>query len=235
MGVAEPDRGRPDEHTRFSLSASGFSEERNNGTQLTRNSSRGQDFSVAAQRFLPTLDAEVRVQAYLQRRHFRSTFSSVNAERTVETPALDQFDVPATAAGGSAVWSQALGDRHRLVGGVDARWVEGETNEFFLRSGDRFTRVRNAGGRQLFLGAFVEENWHRATPSKSSPADASITGGNTTACAPSASGRVGRCCGTRDSRSRTGLHQMAGSASPRSFPAARVCAGRPTPASACRL
>ena len=148
-----------DEHTRLALTGSAFEEHRNNGTRLTRNSSTGQDLSATLDRFIPTLDANVRLQAYAQRRKYRSTFSSVNAERTIETLALDQFDVPATAAGGSAVWSQQIGDAHRLIGGADVRWIEGETNEHFLRIDDAFTRYRNAGGRQLFVGAFLEENW----------------------------------------------------------------------------
>lgn len=148
-----------DEQTQLTVSASGFDEGRNNGTRLTHNASEGQDFSMALDRFIPTLDASVRVQGYLQRRKFRSTFSAVNADRTEETLALDQFDVPANAAGGSVVWSQAFGDAHRLVGGVDVRWIEGETNENFLRVGDEFTRFRNAGGRQFFAGAFLEETW----------------------------------------------------------------------------
>ena len=148
-----------DEHTKLSFSALAFEEHRGNGTLYTRNATRGQDFSVAAQRFLPSLEADVRVQAYLQRRQFRSTFSSIDATRSVETPALDQFDVPATAVGGSVVWSQQIGEAHRLIGGIDARWVEGETNEYFLRSGDDFLRFRNAGGRQEFVGIFLEENW----------------------------------------------------------------------------
>ena len=55
----------------------------------------------------------------------------MNATRDIETPALDQFDVPANAAGGSIVWSAAAGSEHQLTLGGDARWVEGETNENF--------------------------------------------------------------------------------------------------------
>ena len=148
-----------EEHTLLAVTASAFEEERNNGTPLARNFSAGEDLSATLDRFIPTLDAAVRLQFYAQRRRFSSTFSSVNAERTVETLALDQYDVPATAAGGSAVWSQQLGDAHQLIGGLDARWIEGETNERFLRIDDAFTRSRHAGGQQLFLGAFLEENW----------------------------------------------------------------------------
>ena len=148
-----------DEHTSAMVSVSAFEDERSNGTRLTRNATEGQDFSLTLDRSIPTLDANVRVQGYAQRRAFRSTFSSVTIDRTDETLALDQFDVPATAAGGSAVWSQQVAEAHRFTGGVDARWVEGETNERFLRIDDAFTRSRSAGGRQLFLGAFLEESW----------------------------------------------------------------------------
>ncbi len=148
-----------DEQTQLSITASAFDEDRSNGTRLTRNSSAGQDLSATLDRHIPALDANVRLQAYAQRRRFSSTFSSVNADRTEETLTLDQYDVPATAAGGSAVWSQSLGEDHRFVGGADWRWVEGETNENFLRIDDAFTRFRNAGGRQLFVGAFLEDHW----------------------------------------------------------------------------
>lgn len=149
-----------DEQTRLAITAGAFAEDRNNGTQLTRNASDGQDISATWDRFVPTLDANLRLQVYAQRRAFRSTFSSVNVDRSIETLALDQFDVPATAAGGSAVWSQQIAAAHRLVAGADFRWIEGETNEHFLRIDDVFTRFRNAGGRQLFLGGFIEENWN---------------------------------------------------------------------------
>lgn len=149
----------PDERTRLTFVASAFEEDRGNGTQFTRNSSSGQDFSATFRRFISTLDAELRLQAYTQRRKFRSTFSSVNATRTEETRALDQYDVPAIAAGASAVWSQEIASAHRLVAGLDFRWVEGETNEAFLRVACAFTRNRNAGGQQLFAGAFAEDTW----------------------------------------------------------------------------
>ncbi len=143
--------------TSLRLQGRHFEDERGNGTRFTRNDTRGEDLSAvltqnSAQR------GELQVTAYGQHRRFRSTFSSINAARTVETPALDQFDVPADAAGGSAVWSMAAGE-HRLVLGGDARWVEGETNEAFLWNGSAFTRLREAGGEQIFAGAFVEDTW----------------------------------------------------------------------------
>jgi outer membrane receptor protein involved in Fe transport len=136
-----------------------FDEERGNGTLFTHNETTGTDISAVFTQKFPAQNAELRFTAYGQTRQFSSTFSSVNATRDIETPALDQFDVPANAAGGSIVWSAAAGGNHQLTLGTDARWVEGETNEAFLWNGTQFTRLRQAGGEQLFAGVFAEDTW----------------------------------------------------------------------------
>lgn len=141
------------------LKARRFEEERGNGTAFTRNDTLGADLSAVLTVKLPAWSSELQVSAYGQRRKFRSTFSSVNAARDVETPALNQYDVPANAAGGSAVWTMAPDKRHRVTLGADFRWIEGETNEAFRWNGLEFTRLRNAGGRQSFIGVFAEETW----------------------------------------------------------------------------
>src|SRR5204863_7869042 len=51
------------------------------------------------------------------------------------------------------------GGDHQLPLGGDARWVEGETNGRFLWNGTQCTRLREAGGKQLFAGAFAEDTW----------------------------------------------------------------------------
>ena len=136
-----------------------FDEERGNGTLFTHNETTGTDISAVFTQKFPAQQAELQLSAYGQTRQFSSTFSSVNATRDIETPALDQFDVPANAAGGSIVWSAAAGGDHKLTLGADARWVEGETNEAFLWNGTQFTRLRKAGGEQFFAGVFAEDTW----------------------------------------------------------------------------
>jgi len=148
--------------TGVTLTAGGFEEDRHDGTQYTRNSNRGQDLSISFDRRFPTVGAALRLQSYAQRRHFDSTFSSINAMRTIETPAVDQYAVPATAAGGSAVWEQQIGS-HLVNVGADVRLIEGETRERFRFVDGGFTRDRQAGGQQLFTGAFLEERW-QVTP-----------------------------------------------------------------------
>lgn len=141
------------------LQARRFYDERGNGTRFTRNNTLGADVSAVWTTKFPAQSGELRLSAYGQRRKFRSTFSSVNQTRDIETPALDQFDVPANAAGGSVVWSMASGGNHRITLGSDFRWVEGETNEAFRWDGTRFARLRNSGGEQFFAGIFAEDTW----------------------------------------------------------------------------
>lgn len=142
----------------LALQMCGFREERGNGTIYTHNDTVGGDASaVFIQRF-PTLEAELRISGYGQMRKFRSTFGSINAQRDVETPALNQYDVPADAAGGSVVWGMTR-EQHALTLGADARWVTGETNELFRFVANSYTRDRNAGGEQLFVGFFAEDRW----------------------------------------------------------------------------
>lgn len=152
-GVWELDRD-----TTVSARGRWFDDDRGNGTPFTRNHTDASDFSATLTRKLPGESAELEVSAYGQQRTFSSTFSSVNPARTAETPALDQFDVPADAAGSSIVWGAVAGD-HRLLFGSDARWVEGETNELFSWNGTTFARLRKAGGEQFFAGIFGEDTW----------------------------------------------------------------------------
>jgi outer membrane receptor protein involved in Fe transport len=148
-----------DPNASLSFRARHFDDERGNGTVFTHNETTGDDLSAVFTQKFPAQHAELRVGVYGQERAFSSTFSSVNAARDVETPALDQFDVPAQAAGGSVVWSMAAGSGHQLTVGADARWVDGKTNELFFWNGAAFTRLRRAGGEQFFAGLFAEDTW----------------------------------------------------------------------------
>ena len=93
--------------------------------------------------------------AYAQDQTFGSTFSSVNATRTTETPASDQFAVPAFALGAAWTGSWTHPGDARTSAGVDLRRVRGETRENFTFNGTDFTRQRVAGGTQEFAGLFA--------------------------------------------------------------------------------
>ena len=131
-----------------------FSETRGNGTPYQRNSSR-ENFGSVSLRMQSAKTFEWTATAYAQDQSFASTFSSVNPARTTETPASNQFAVPAIAVGAawSGTWIQS--DGARTTAGADLREVRGETRENYSYSNDGFTRQRIAGGMQDFVGLFA--------------------------------------------------------------------------------
>lgn len=139
------------------ITARGFREDRGNGTPLQRNGTREGLVSATIERQAPT-GVNWSAVLYGQRQDFNSYFTSVDALRQSETPANDQYSVPASAAGAafSANWTDSHGARS--AAGFDARWVEGETREEYLYSASRFTRSRFAGGEQLFAGLFASHD-----------------------------------------------------------------------------
>ncbi len=137
----------------LTLTARTFNEDRTNGTPYQQNASREDFASVALSGATGTIFAWDAV-AYAQDQRFASTFSSVNATRTAETPASDQFAVPAKAFGAAwtGVWKS---NTSRTSAGLDWRRVRGETREHFTFSAGDFTRERVAGGTQEVAGLFV--------------------------------------------------------------------------------
>ncbi|HWA10965.1 MAG TPA: TonB-dependent receptor [Opitutaceae bacterium] len=136
------------------LSARTFQEFRDNGTPYQRNGTRQNLFSFAlAGQAGPAFAWNA--TAYRQDGSYASTFSSVNATRTAETPASNQFAVPATADGAAwtGVWTGADGSRTSV--GADVRYVRGETRENFTFVSGAFTKLRIAGGDQAFGGIFA--------------------------------------------------------------------------------
>jgi outer membrane receptor protein involved in Fe transport len=142
---------------RLTVAARTFREERGNGTPLQRNATREEAASVRLTSGEETGDGWTAL-AYAQRQRFESVFTAVNAARTAETLANDQFDVPAKAAGGSFTWRQAGPGGGATVAGADVRWVEGETREDFLANAGRLTRRRIAGGAQTVVGLFARHD-----------------------------------------------------------------------------
>lgn len=138
----------------LTVTARTYDEDRNNGTPYQRNSSREDFASVAFAGSSGTAFAWHAV-AYAQDQRFASAFSAVNATRTAETPASNQFAVPATAYGAAwtGVWKRA--NDARTSAGLDWRHVRGETREHFLFSAGDFTRRRVAGGTQSVAGLFA--------------------------------------------------------------------------------
>lgn len=145
------------ENISATLTVRRFSERRGNGTPYQQNAS-DESFASLVLRSNPNGTFHWSATSYAQGQDFSSTFSSVNATRTAETPASNQFAVPSTAIGFAWVgeWSAAEGSRTSF--GFDARDVRGETREDSAYVGNAFTRRRYAGGRQSVAGLFVSHS-----------------------------------------------------------------------------
>lgn len=144
------------ETTTLAVNLRAWEEERGNGTPYQRNGSE-ELFASVALSGAPASGPAWTLLAYGQDQDFRSTFSSVNATRDAETPASDQYAVPASAAGLSAqaTWGDAALDSGSTTLGLDARHVDGETREYFFFDGVNFARERRAGGAQTSAGLFA--------------------------------------------------------------------------------
>ncbi|GAA5481463.1 TonB-dependent receptor [Haloferula sargassicola] len=146
---------RPDGWLTVEPAFSYYEERRNNGTPLAFNRTEAVDASLR----ITSDDAGLSWQllGYYQRRRFGSTFTSVDATRSAETIALNQFDVPGEGVGGAFTIRKEVGDTFDFTLGTDLRLLRGETNE------DVGTfRRRLAGGSQSLAGLFGTASWEPA-------------------------------------------------------------------------
>ena len=142
----------------LSLQGSYFTEDRGNGIPITNNSTDAGYIRGGAN--LKTPDgSEWKLDVFSHLQTFQSTFSAQASDRNSERPALDQFDVPATAVGTSFQWSKQIHESHLMTAGTDLRWIDGETNEDFFFTGGQFTMRRKAGGEQYLAGIFLQDIW----------------------------------------------------------------------------
>lgn len=144
-----------DEVTTLTVRAGAFKEERENGTPDAFNDTRAFDLSLRLVR--ETADGDgFEVTLYGQDRRFQNQFASVTADRTADSPALNQFRVPSDAMGATALVRETLAFGGVIEAGADVRLLDGETNERFFLSDGVFLRERRAGGEQVLAGAFAE-------------------------------------------------------------------------------
>lgn len=140
--------------TDVTASARFFSEHRSNGTPLQNNRSRDALGSVVIEHH-PEGGLRWTAVVFAENEDFSSTFSSVNVARTAETPASNQFSVPASAWGFAWTATLASSPESTTTAGLDFRSVRSETNEDSGFSNGAFTRRRVAGGEQQIGGVFL--------------------------------------------------------------------------------
>jgi outer membrane receptor protein involved in Fe transport len=127
-------------------------DERDRGVDFTDNRNIGADASL---RLVSHGRWGWEAVAWLQMREFSSGFASVNAARTVVTPTLNQYNVPATGLGARFEIRPPVGEGIQLRLGGDARQTEGQTKEIAFTAGTP-SRLRHAGGRTRTVGAFTD-------------------------------------------------------------------------------
>ncbi len=132
---------------RFFLKADVLVEERENGTGVQRNStSLG---AVAAQWFREFSRDGVSLSGYHTREEFRSSFSTIVANRNTERLTSLQ-SVPADAVGAAAVWRHS-GSRWNSLIGADVARAEGSSIDTFFPGGRSVS-----GGVLLQHGTFLQ-------------------------------------------------------------------------------
>jgi outer membrane receptor protein involved in Fe transport len=134
------------------LRGSYFEEGRNNGTALQVNDTIVRQ--VAAGTDVVAAGGTLLLRGYASDQDYFQTFSAIAADRSSERLTVEQ-KVPATSLGGTLQWSRPIARKHGLIAGVEARSVEGESDELQF-SPARTTRVISAG-RQRTTSAFAED------------------------------------------------------------------------------
>lgn len=137
----------------WALTGQYFDEERLNGTALSPNSTSATDLSWTL-----TKDAGAgpgfNFVAFYQDRDFKNIFTSVAEDRASELAVLDQYAVPAEAIGGQATFFWEGSGYLNFLAGADFRESTGSANELTRNLGSGFTRERQEGGEQSFVGGF---------------------------------------------------------------------------------
>jgi len=132
--------------------ASVFGESRQNGTPLQTNDTDLQELSAGLD--APLLHGALVARGWYGTQSYRQSFTAVAADRASE--ALTRWQrVPTTSAGGSLSWSRPVASGHVVVAGLEARYVDGRSDETAYVQG-RATSQVSAGGQQSTWAAFAE-------------------------------------------------------------------------------
>ncbi len=96
-----------------------------------------------------------RVQIWAERSDFSNTSVATAPDRSVTTPANDQYSTPALGIGGNVALIGAAGN-FRWEAGGDVRMDSGESRERFLFIAPDFQNNRRSGGTMTVGGLYVE-------------------------------------------------------------------------------
>lgn len=144
------------DETELQANVLGMLDRRDRGVDFTPNRNLGADASL---RLVGRGRWGWEAVTWLQLREFSSGFASVNADRSVANPALDQYAVPATGLGARVEIRPPIGDGFEVRVGGDFRQTDGRTKERYFFVAESPTRMRDAGGRTRNMGAFAEASF----------------------------------------------------------------------------
>ncbi|MBU1375177.1 MAG: TonB-dependent receptor [Alphaproteobacteria bacterium] len=96
-----------------------------------------------------------RLQGWVRHSDLENSSVAVAAGRATTTPANDQYNTPATGYGLNAAYQVRQGPVAWEIG-ADVRLTDGTEHERFRFMNGAFTRDREAGGKTLVVGAYVE-------------------------------------------------------------------------------
>lgn len=139
----------------------GWGEKRGNGTLISKNRTDANDvwFKWSAGNAGGRFSGSI----FRQWRRFENVFSSATPDRQRESPALDQFGIPAFSTGGSIIWESEARARTPsqdsirppvIQIGADTREARAVVRERYLFTDGILTRLREAGGKQHSSGIF---------------------------------------------------------------------------------
>ena len=131
----------------------GFVDRRDRGVAFTGNRTDGADASV---RVAGRGRWQWSAVGYAQWRELRSSFASLNADRSAATRVALQDSVPSRAFGGKFEVRPPFGTGLELRLGGDLRATQGESRELFSYVAGEPTRRRRAGGDSTTAGLFAE-------------------------------------------------------------------------------
>lgn len=126
-----------------------FQDERTLRFKGADNGQEGQDASL---RFLSRGDWQIEALAYVQLRNFNNIVISA----TTFQPTLNQRNTPSTGIGGKLELRPPVGSDHVLRVGIDSRFA---TADMYEETFGATAVRREATGRQVTTGAYVEDDW----------------------------------------------------------------------------
>jgi len=139
--------------TELQLGGLAFVDQRDRGVPYTANRTRGFDASA---RIVGHGSLQWSALVYGQWRNFRSSFASVNADRTSASRVSLQDSVPSEGYGGSFEVRPTLDRGFQIRIGADARFTNGDSRELYSYVLGEPTRRRIAGGSSQTAGLFTE-------------------------------------------------------------------------------